>query len=301
MLTKQCKKCQKKFSTYQKNKKFCSSVCYHASRIGISKPKDFGEKVRKALLGKPHTKERIEKQSKARIRHCEEDRLPELIHDFESGICTAVYIRQKFNLSERVYDRYRKQYEKNKIRNLPSDFTPIEAEQLSLLSLDGYGYKRIASLINRGHKQTRTLLKKLEAFDSTKYKFSSYDKEQIRKETLPEKTVRTWLEENDIDFKQEASIEDGSHWYFDFAITNTKILVEVHGDYWHCNPKIYKNGPKNDWQRHAIKRDFCKKDFAKSKGYERIIVWEHDIKTDFENIKNKTIKRIRDELSKNNS
>lgn len=27
---------------------------------------------------------------------------------------------------------------------------------------------------------------------------------------------------------------------FDFRITNTNILIEVNGDYWHCNPNLYK-------------------------------------------------------------
>lgn len=26
---------------------------------------------------------------------------------------------------------------------------------------------------------------------------------------------------------------------FDFRISNTNILIEVNGDYWHCNPKKY--------------------------------------------------------------
>lgn len=41
---------------------------------------------------------------------------------------------------------------------------------------------------------------------------------------------------------------------YDFIIGD-KILLEVHGDYWHANPKKYENKKLNDTQLYKIKRD----------------------------------------------
>lgn len=70
------------------------------------------------------------------------------------------------------------------------------------------------------------------------------------------------------------------------------MLIEFHGDYWHCNPKIYTNGPINDWQRKAIKRDFAKKAAAKHEGYYQITVWEKDFREKPEHVREWLLSKI---------
>ena len=64
---------------------------------------------------------------------------------------------------------------------------------------------------------------------------------------------------------------------YDFGNKEDKILIEVHGDYWHCNPKIY-NKPKNATQTNKIIDDRRKADFAKKHGMKLYVIWENDIK-----------------------
>lgn len=63
---------------------------------------------------------------------------------------------------------------------------------------------------------------------------------------------------------------------FDFGCRQTRTLVEVHGDYWHCNPQTYQ-APKNIMQRRKIERDKLKADFARKHSMPLFVIWEKDI------------------------
>ena len=70
---------------------------------------------------------------------------------------------------------------------------------------------------------------------------------------------------------------------FDFRIGN--ILLEIQGDFWHANPKFYKESyelsfpgnikikAKDLWEK-----DYRKKVLAESRGYTLLYIWENDIK-----------------------
>lgn len=64
--------------------------------------------------------------------------------------------------------------------------------------------------------------------------------------------------------------------YVDFFIPGLKLCIEVQGDYWHCNPKVF-NKPLNKIHLRAIERDKRKKDLVTSKGFELLEIWEYDI------------------------
>jgi very-short-patch-repair endonuclease len=66
--------------------------------------------------------------------------------------------------------------------------------------------------------------------------------------------------------------------FFDFIIEGTKILIEVDGSYWHCDPRLYPNGPENKVQKNAIINDLYKNRLAAANGYLLIRVWESDFK-----------------------
>lgn len=65
---------------------------------------------------------------------------------------------------------------------------------------------------------------------------------------------------------------------FDFIICD-EILLEVHGDYWHANPKYYGDGKKeiNATQKKKIELDERKKVYANSYGYEIFYIWENEV------------------------
>ena len=68
---------------------------------------------------------------------------------------------------------------------------------------------------------------------------------------------------------------------------NNKICIEIQGDYWHGNPMLF---PVLDITQQIHKqRDEIKKNLLEKQGYRVIYLWESDINTDLENIKNTII------------
>lgn len=78
--------------------------------------------------------------------------------------------------------------------------------------------------------------------------------------------------------------DDGVCKSYDFKIKNSDIILEIHGDYWHGGEGIDKhvfNVDKN------IENDKLKKEIAKNRGYEIIVIWESEFNEDESVIKNK--------------
>ncbi|MFH1547232.1 MAG: uracil-DNA glycosylase family protein, partial [bacterium] len=59
-----------------------------------------------------------------------------------------------------------------------------------------------------------------------------------------------------------------------------KIAIEVHGDYWHANPKFYKS--RNFTQGRNVGRDKIKKRLLEKNGWDLVILWENEINDDVE-------------------
>ena len=116
--------------------------------------------------------------------------------------------------------------------------------------------------------------------------------------------VNTCLEELGIITKTEylivipkENVSCSKSWYvYDIKIGN--ILIEINGDYWHCNPQIYKeddlvNLPdglvpaKLKWTK-----DKQKLEFAESLGFRTLTIWEKDLKENFDLQINKIIKYV---------
>lgn len=72
---------------------------------------------------------------------------------------------------------------------------------------------------------------------------------------------------------------------FDFCIPSKKILIEVHGDFWHGNPRVYGEscikGPLREHQRMKQLDDKIKEELARQGGYSYVVFWEYDINHDF--------------------
>ena len=66
---------------------------------------------------------------------------------------------------------------------------------------------------------------------------------------------------------------------FDFGSRKHRILLEVQGDYWHGNPKIYKKTKLNQTQKNNMKRDKDKIKFAQKHGMKLYHIWESDIRS----------------------
>ena len=103
-------------------------------------------------------------------------------------------------------------------------------------------------------------------------------------ETHPERLVREWLTKNNISFKQEQGFF--RKYFADFYLYEHKAIIEVNGDFWHGNPKIYGDTkdkiPLYENQKEQIIKDENKKnDFIKF-GFNYFVIWEDDIYKDID-------------------
>lgn len=66
---------------------------------------------------------------------------------------------------------------------------------------------------------------------------------------------------------------------YDFYLSDYKIIVEVHGDYWHCNPNSKFSVPTYDAQKYNVENDVKKAQWCRDNNVPLVIFWETDIHT----------------------
>jgi very-short-patch-repair endonuclease len=93
--------------------------------------------------------------------------------------------------------------------------------------------------------------------------------------TYIEDAVYTALDEIGIKHMRQKRI---GRWIADALLKSQKIVVECQGDFFHCNPVIYAEGPIHDIQVNQIERDKRKRAYLEREGYRVIEFWESDIK-----------------------
>ncbi len=103
------------------------------------------------------------------------------------------------------------------------------------------------------------------------------------KETLPEKLVKEYLSKNGIDFIQYAVLYNKFNVDFLIPIDGLfkGVIVEVLGDFFHCNPIKYPN-PIYHIQKKSISNDKRRVKYLSDSGYLVLGIWECDIKNDIE-------------------
>jgi G:T-mismatch repair DNA endonuclease (very short patch repair protein) len=126
--------------------------------------------------------------------------------------------------------------------------------------------------------------------------------ERLRKNkykmTKPERVMKSVLSELSVQNHYNFILD--KRYQYDFRIINTNIIIEVQGDYWHCNPKIYPNGPVSERQKFKIQRDIEKRKYAEECGYAVVYVWEDELKNDIELVKEKVMYEIQTKENRNN-
>lgn len=108
------------------------------------------------------------------------------------------------------------------------------------------------------------------------------------KMTHPEKIVNDILIELGVDFQYNSFLNG---YYPDFLI-NGEIIIEVQGDYFHCNPRLYPNGP-NEAQIEYIVKDYYKKCFYEGNNIPTLYLWEFDILNNLDTVKAMIIEHCR--------
>lgn len=71
--------------------------------------------------------------------------------------------------------------------------------------------------------------------------------------------------------------------FYDFHISNTNILIETDGNFYHCNPKTHPT-PIYEIQKKNLINDKNKTEYATNHGYTLLRFWESDILNDSQKI-----------------
>jgi len=92
-----------------------------------------------------------------------------------------------------------------------------------------------------------------------------------------EKEFKKILDGLSIEYIEQFYVQEIKALY-DFKIKGKNILIEVDGDYWHCNPNIEKfKTPTQQWHHDNLKRDAIKNKWAEDNGYTLLRFWENEI------------------------
>lgn len=152
-----------------------------------------------------------------------------------------------------------------------------------------------ASLETREKKQSESAKKRL-IHGHSGHKHSEENKQKARIRTLkmiqdgvftqlksnPHILMSKILDELKIKYNEECTLE---RWSVDFHLYEYNLYIEVDGDYFHSNPKIYPEGPKTKTQKINWYRDIKKNEFYKNNNINVLRFWECDIINQSEEIK----------------
>ena len=153
-----------------------------------------------------------------------------------------------------------------------------------ILNLTADERKKIGDRFKEADKKWRKndpegyIKSKKKAAHISRLKQGNYKKSKI------EQKVEEWLKNNNIDYDYSCIIGFGENCFqYDFIIHNKRVLIEVQGDYWHGNPLLFNedglNGKRKLNETQLLKRkiDNKKREFAESKNFKIIYIWESDI------------------------
>lgn len=80
--------------------------------------------------------------------------------------------------------------------------------------------------------------------------------------------------------------------FYDFYIPDSNLIIEVDGDFWHCNPKKFPE-PKYETQKRNLIRDKEKMEWAQENGYKLLRFWEDDINNNIKSVKQILLENIK--------
>jgi G:T-mismatch repair DNA endonuclease (very short patch repair protein) len=264
-----CHTCKKQIAD---TKSFCSKRCFF-SRKNYRNHSE--ETKRKIAIGnsKPFTNERKRAISDARTFKPAEELINNLQSYWKLRYLNPCVIAELCGLKNHkaIYVKLVKEHCKiEQLKFMPKNWYPCHYEKLLELGSQNVYYKDIAKVLGFGSKQVYAIALKLNL------RLNRRDPNAWQCVTSkPEKLVCEWL--NNSGYQLDMQFPLGN-FFFDARIQNTNVLIEVNGDYWHCNPKVYVNGPINEMQKAHIRRDFAKKAYASKMGYYLITLWELDLK-----------------------
>jgi G:T-mismatch repair DNA endonuclease (very short patch repair protein) len=108
---------------------------------------------------------------------------------------------------------------------------------------------------------------------------------KIRRVSKLEDRVAVYLEHKEVAFQRQYGIRDPISGRYlaslDFFV-NEGVAVEVNGTFWHSDPRFYDQEKLAPSQLRSLERWNTKLGILSHLGIPLIVVWEHDLKEDFE-------------------
>lgn len=95
-------------------------------------------------------------------------------------------------------------------------------------------------------------------------------------ESRPQQIVNEWLDANGIKYERERYVRGVQ---VDNYLVDYDLIIEVNGDYWHCNPERYDH-ILYEHQINGISRDRFRSEKIHSAGIPVLYLWECDINGD---------------------
>lgn len=89
-----------------------------------------------------------------------------------------------------------------------------------------------------------------------------------------EQTVAALLDKAGVAYEQQYRI---GRFLFDFFLPESNTLIEVHGTFWHADPRKYGNKPLSKIQQRNVANDVRKAERTARDGYKFVVLWEYDV------------------------
>ena len=98
---------------------------------------------------------------------------------------------------------------------------------------------------------------------------------QLYTNTKPQQIINSVLDDYDISYMNEKGFK---YYAVDNYLVDYNLIIEVMGDFWHCNPLKYDSAQNYEVHKKRIPRDKAKHTYFKNKyGVEILYLWESDI------------------------
>lgn len=212
--------------------------------------------------------------------------------------------KAKVNSAETRRKQYasgeRKQW--NKGKSWDETYTEEQQEKLMLVFKDEKRRNKISETLKNVPKSEEHKAKLREVQGSPEMR-EIYRKNLLKRMregsfSLTSKLERDFIDEFikplKLDYIPQHYIKD-IHQYCDVYIPSKNTIVEVDGSHWHCDPRLFPDGPKFDYQKKKVKLDEQKNQYCKDHNIKILRFWELDIKESPEDI----VEILQEKLLKN--
>lgn len=280
---------------YERSCPTCSKIIYHKSEYRWKKSKEFNRDCTSCIMIKRWS----DSNSSIRSEKCRLKRNASLSrrrHDPNSGYNSKEYIKK-------CSESKKKQIEENPIYKSEEYRLKLSEASKKMWQSEEYRSKRLSEenllKVKKGFENWMAenkpeFIKKLKS-TWTKERRDKLREVAIERNVLwsvdPKITVVSKIEIRIKDYLESIGYKHSSvhqtrisRYLPDFINEETKTIVEVFGDYWHCNPNHSIFG-KEDYYNYSTKKfaiehwksDDDRKKFLESQGYKVIVIWEKDI------------------------